>query len=1381
MKRSLFLLLAGGLFLGMAWANQVRVIPNVMKQSWSGEHVYMDFPAGTFKGPISVQVTGEEVESRDENKKLIREMKAVEGEPLKPAQLERVQVDGKPVDRVWFIARVVGREVKDSKGKIRRGKPTSAQEVTFFDGRETASSLEVKKEKGWLLVDNGVYEFRLRHYADQSMGQTLGKIRHWLAGHRVKGTEPWDGKAFFNGTAVVEKVELKAINTGPVFHDYHLVFTFADADLEGMANQPTLELGKQSHKWVAGLYPREDVPKKSKHYELKIRFVVNDPWIEVVERYRLPRDEAIGSFGVHQYFIHWGETRDDLPHDLIDIPRNMHMPVDTVTWERWFLYDQFGGNSSQEWREAKPRPDQKGRPFALLRPRWNQGGGGAQDFILTSGGKKPFSTTAMFRTIERAVGDMKKNADKNEKQAKVLDQETAAEDLDPIKKKEMLAEKGMLRAESRRLLEKHPEFKKAISALKKEKDDAVKREKLTEMGLSLGKTFPTGEQYSPDLPAAGIVAAYPSKWVGPYQATIAAYVRPESRSIRAPIIDGSGGGGNDGDSEDNFFGQRSFSINVGPRSRFNNLDTYVRTRVDWTLVALINKYILRWERDESLAGPGILMSQEQVDQLQEEYKSGKDTPAMRALRAFEEKMKPTLEKAKALREVAGRSRAYSDQAKKIDGQAKREKDPAKKKALQAESSELKKKARSSAGESKKASNDLKRLGKKLGGADNAILALIRGGSVKSPKPPYPLQYLAQRYQDDSNNPTNYGNRRLVNDPFPMSDLSSTTPWGGAGQAAIGYIYTDLDAWPGWQNGWTPGNPNFHTDKYIAAAFAAAAMRDHPHAQEWMDFSMRNFKEDIDKVITQPDGVGYECPGYSGFSLFLQMKTALTFLNSGMGNPISSDDRFKKTARWHRKLITPFDKRLGLRHEAPHGDTHRWTSGFGAGDVRTMAKFFREDDPEFASELMGHANVLPKGKKSKGLMGTVVKVDMTIPAKDPMELDWSSEAFLGFGAILRTGFGTDQETFVSMKVGPTKGHYHNDENAFHYYSDGTPIALDYNCSYHPRGDHAVLHNTVTFGNEGEVKHNGRDEMVRAWEQQFGTAKLVAFNSGAKADLVVTEQKTGGLSMSPVEPHDAEFQRRYPYRQTPGLVVRRWLAMVKHDPSSSLSDYLVVRDETIAQGEDQQVNLHLLAREVNVDGERIDAWGQYDKDMVIFVPESEDLQVDVDQWHYEDEYMLGPGAPYEYQAGETMKQWESRLKSFMTEKGVETLPLPDWKPKWQDPNTPSSVEWRKRIHDSQGKALMPPPIWNEKWQYGETQIWLRLKTRSGSPILWVLYPYKRGETAPTFKAVDGGVVVSLGDETDTIMMAGTGNDVVINGEKLLPGSALPALGKAKALQR
>ena len=268
-------------------------------------------------------------------------------------------------------------------------------------------------------------------------------------------------------------------------------------------------------------------------------------------------------------------------------------------------------------------------------------------------------------------------------------------------------------------------------------------------------------------------------------------------------------------------------------------------------------------------------------------------------------------------------------------------------------------------ETKGATDKIKSLERKTKSSDYQIISLLLGKEVRSPKYPTASTYLGTRYQDDANNPTNYGNRRMVNGPFPVSDLLSLgKTYGGPGQAAIGYIYTDLDAWPGWHNEWSPGNPNFHTDKYIASIYAAAAMQDHPHANEWLEFGLDNFNNDLKKVFIAPDGVGVECPGYAGFSMSLQLETGGAIFNSGLGNPFVANPLIKKNAIWHRKLITPYDKRIKRRHEAPIGDTHRWDSGMMKGFAH-LAPFYKEEDPTFASEMMtSYKLLIDSGAKLK---------------------------------------------------------------------------------------------------------------------------------------------------------------------------------------------------------------------------------------------------------------------------------------------------------------------------------------------------------------------------------------------------------------------------------
>ena len=310
----------------------------------------------------------------------------------------------------WFVATIGQQTEVDDRGKEKRAVPRET-----LAGAHADAGISIAQDGDFLLIDNGVYQFRVRNYqGDLARTTPLSDVPHWSGGMRV-GDGPWDGRAWFEGDAPVTAVTTEIIEQGPVFIDLHITYHFAGEDGDSVPALP-LELGKQTHTWEPNTPPREDIPARDNHYELKMRFVMGDPWIEVNERFHLPRSEAVGSFGVHQYWMQWGT-----PNEAPQLPwfiNDEHFPVDTVTWVRWFLYDKFGGNTDQRYVAAEPRPDQKGRPFAQLRPRWNQGGGGAQDFCLTSGGAP---APSIGRTLDRTFGgdlrNLRKNAGKNEEAA----------------------------------------------------------------------------------------------------------------------------------------------------------------------------------------------------------------------------------------------------------------------------------------------------------------------------------------------------------------------------------------------------------------------------------------------------------------------------------------------------------------------------------------------------------------------------------------------------------------------------------------------------------------------------------------------------------------------------------------------------------------------------------------------------------------------------------------------------------------------------------------------------------------------------------------------------------------------------------------------------
>lgn len=1207
----------------------------------------MDFPAGSMKGKSSVELKSVEYQKGEYG----------HSKWLRPVQLEEVRVDGKALDRLWFKASLTGNTYTDSKGRSKKS-PAPERAYVEFGSKKTAAGISMKNSGDCYLINNGVYEFRLRKYSKFPSPVPMNELKHFIAGMRPLNSQIWEGKAFFEGTSEVHAVKTEILNSGPVFIDVKLTFDFASPNL-GETDAVKLMLGKQSHTYRPNKIPRESLSKKALHYEVAIRFTANDPWIEVSERAHLPKDPNVKGWGIHQYYILWGKT-DMVPEGVTDIPEDKFENIDTVSWVRWFFYDQFGGNSQQQTVEAKPRADQKGRPFALLRPKWNQGGGGAQDFVLTSGGS------------------------------------------------------------------------------------------LTEK------------------PAFGLVAAFASKWSN--ISTIAAYVRENQKGVRIPLTSAP--------SSKNYYMTRSYALLCGPGEMFKDLNSLVRRHTDWTLTAQINKYVLSWERDSKTAGANIMTNKDRLKTLQQMAQSGK-------LESLNEKI-DTLKKTEAeiakLRELVNSWKIKDSQSKDLYNEAKKLKksDPEKAKALELEAKALKEEAGSERNSPavKEAEGKIKSLEKKTKGSDFQIISLLLGKDTGSPKLPSASTYLGTRYQDDANNPTNYGNRRMVNGPFPLADLLSVNKtFGGAEQAAIGYIYTDLDAWPGWHNEWSPGNPNFHTDKYIASIYAAAAMQDHPHAKEWLEFGLDNFNSDLKKVFIAPDGVGAECPGYAGFSMSLQLETGGAIFNSGLGNPFTSNPLIRKNAIWHRKLITPYDKRISRRHEAPIGDTHRWDSGMGKGFAH-LAPFYKKADPAFASELMTAYKLLKDSgasMKSHGLQ-EIFLTDSSIQTVKPESLDWSSDFFYGFGAVMRNNFGTERESFLSFKAGPAHGHYHNDELSWHFYSGGTPISLDYNCSYHPRGDHAGLHNTSTFGNSGKVKHNGDKGMVEAMEQAFGTAGVGAFVSTEKADLIVAERVSNGLSMSPVDPHHAEFQRKYPYRSTEQLVHRRSLLFVKHKQDSPFEDYIVVREDFKNTKEKQQINLHFLGRDIIQQGNEFFIPGQYDKDVQVFVSSAKELKAEKRHWEYFDEWTI---LPHEYAINkdESLADYDKRMEQLAARHGQKSLPLKDWKMSYtkREGLHENSKNWFDKVHDTGGRILMPPKNWQANWTYGEVQQWLRLESAPGTSVIYIIYPHKTGQKA-TLSGDENSVTVELGGHKETVYI-NDGASIEVKGKKteLLKPGLLKPLGE------
>ncbi len=398
-------------------------------------------------------------------------------------------------------------------------------------------------------------------------------------------------------------------------------------------------------------------------------------------------------------------------------------------------------------------------------------------------------------------------------------------------------------------------------------------------------------------------------------------------------------------------------------------------------------------------------------------------------------------------------------------------------------------------------------------------------------------------------------------PFKSRDL-----------AALAYIFTNPDYWPGPTYRWTIGNPNFHTDMYPVPFLAGLLMPDHPHARRWVEFGMENLKWQVEQD-SFPGGAWSESIGYSGafFSVARYLRMAR---EGGFGNAFRDWPRIREILQWFACMETSVDPRYGTRQMAPLGDT---SAGDYAPRLNAVADDYLGVDEIFAEQLR------------------------RFPEKWERALDIGGREFPGFGAMMRgNAYDPRRESFATVKAGPARNHYQGDELSFYFASLSTPLAIDYACHYSPRPNHAAMHN--------------RPDLNGFLPLAIGVPR--AFATNAVADVFVADEIATRVSHVPILPHETTMPGwEYPVTRLPEdkpWKFRRYAMLVKHAPASSrLPDYLVVRDE-IESPEPLWWNLHVLARAVRRDGNTFVFTGQLGVDLAVHVLSPEIVEVEQRRW-------------------------------------------------------------------------------------------------------------------------------------------------------------------------
>ena len=216
-------------------------------------------------------------------------------------------------------------------------------------------------------------------------------------------------------------------------------------------------------------------------------------------------------------------------------------------------------------------------------------------------------------------------------------------------------------------------------------------------------------------------------------------------------------------------------------------------------------------------------------------------------------------------------------------------------------------------------------------------------------------------------------------------------------AILTYCLTSRDAWPDKQINYGWGTMNMPVGRWGGLAVMACALSDHPMAATWLKDTGRYFRM-LRETEYNAHGVHISCPHYIGASA-TSFYAWIALANSGLAGDVSGSPELKRFARYYLQLMTPIDRRWGIRTLLTEGDTRPGSSSIPG----ILATLFKASDPELAGQLIQASR--DGGSDTTSGMGIpdMLIIDPEIPAK-PLKL--GPQVFPGFGAVLRHRTGWD---------------------------------------------------------------------------------------------------------------------------------------------------------------------------------------------------------------------------------------------------------------------------------------------------------------------------------------------------------------------------------------
>jgi hypothetical protein len=165
--------------------------------------------------------------------------------------------------------------------------------------------------------------------------------------------------------------------------------------------------------------------------------------------------------------------------------------------------------------------------------------------------------------------------------------------------------------------------------------------------------------------------------------------------------------------------------------------------------------------------------------------------------------------------------------------------------------------------------------------------------------------------------------------------------------------------------------------------------------------------------------------------------------------------------------------------------------------------------------------------------------------------YTSRAFPGFGAVLRSGNPDPRETYFCLRGGYWSSHYEPaDWGTFILYAKGAPLCLDFASQYSPTVGRQYMHNRISWNHQESSDGGG----------------VTAFATGDRADYLRCTTTTQTLFTLPETPEEEQklYEQRVLLPNTPPpsqhispAIWDRRVVLLK-DPDVTAPNYLVLRD-------------------------------------------------------------------------------------------------------------------------------------------------------------------------------------------------------------------------------